>query len=47
MRGVGLELLGLTIAGWSLVWFVLLGAFAVYLALTCARRDCTRRQRSE
>ena len=27
----GWTLLGLTIAGWSLVWFVLLGAFALYL----------------
>jgi disulfide bond formation protein DsbB len=30
--------LGLTIAGWSLVWFVLLGAFAVYLTVLAARR---------
>ena len=27
----GWTFLGLTIAGWSLVWFVLLGAFALYL----------------
>jgi disulfide bond formation protein DsbB len=27
----GWKFLGLTIAGWSLVWFVLLGLFAVYL----------------
>jgi disulfide bond formation protein DsbB len=33
--------LGLTIAGWSLVWFILLGAFAVYLTLAGWR---TRRQ---
>jgi disulfide bond formation protein DsbB len=30
---VGWKFLGLSIAGWSLAWFVLLGAFAVYLAL--------------
>jgi len=30
---VGWRFLGLTIAGWSLVWFFLLGAFAVYLTL--------------
>lgn len=29
--------LGLTIAGWSLVWFVLLGAFAIYLTVLAAR----------
>jgi len=29
----GWKMLGLTIAGWSLVWFVLLGAFSVYLAV--------------
>lgn len=29
----GWTFMGLTIAGWSLVWFVLLGAFAVYLTL--------------
>ncbi len=28
---VGWKFLGLTIAGWSLVWFVLLGAWALYL----------------
>jgi disulfide bond formation protein DsbB len=28
----GWNFLGLTIAGWSLVWFVLLGALALYLA---------------
>ena len=31
--------LGLSIAGWALVWFVLLGALAVYLALIVRRRD--------
>lgn len=36
----GWHFLGLTIAGWSLVWFVLLGAFAVALAL------CNRNSRS-
>jgi protein dithiol:quinone oxidoreductase len=30
---VGWTFLGLSIAGWSLVWFFLLGAFAVYLTL--------------
>jgi len=30
--------LGLTIAGWSLVWFVLLGGFAVYLTVLARRR---------
>ncbi len=30
--------LGLTIAGWSLVWFVLLGGFAVYLTIVAGRR---------
>jgi disulfide bond formation protein DsbB len=29
--------LGLTIAGWSLVWFVVLGALAVYVALRAPR----------
>ena len=33
----GWSFLGLTIAGWSLVWFVLLGAFAVYLTLRAPR----------
>lgn len=27
----GWKFLGLTIAGWSMVWFVLLGAYAIYL----------------
>jgi disulfide bond formation protein DsbB len=35
----GWKFLGLTIAGWSLVWFVLLGAFAVYLVLVARRRS--------
>jgi disulfide bond formation protein DsbB len=30
---VGWKFLGLSIAGWSLVWFVLFGIFAIYLAL--------------
>jgi disulfide bond formation protein DsbB len=30
---VGWRFLGLSIAGWSLLWFVLLGLFALYLAL--------------
>lgn len=34
----GWTFLGLTIAGWSLVWFVLLGAFAVYLTVLGTRR---------
>lgn len=33
----GWTFLGLTIAGWSLVWFVLLGGFAVYLTVIAAR----------
>jgi protein dithiol:quinone oxidoreductase len=33
----GWTFLGLSIAGWSLAWFVLLGAFAVYLALLGVR----------
>jgi disulfide bond formation protein DsbB len=32
----GWTFLGLTIAGWSLVWFVVLGALAVYLAWLAA-----------
>jgi disulfide bond formation protein DsbB len=35
---VGWKFLGLSIAGWSLVWFVLLGALAVGLAVLAARR---------
>ena len=35
----GWNFLGLTIAGWSLVWFVILGVFAVFLALLAMRRD--------
>jgi disulfide bond formation protein DsbB len=34
---VGWKFLGLTIAGWSLVWFVLLGAFTAYLAVLAWR----------
>lgn len=34
----GWTFLGLTIAGWSLVWFVLLGAYAVYLTVVAAGR---------
>ena len=30
---VGWKFLGLSIAGWSLVWFVLFGIFTIYLAL--------------
>ena len=37
------KFLGLTIAGWSLVWFVLLGGFAFYLTVSAVRR---RRARS-
>ncbi|MBI3043503.1 MAG: disulfide bond formation protein B [Betaproteobacteria bacterium] len=33
----GWTFLGLSIAGWSLVWFVLLGVFAVYLTLLAVR----------
>lgn len=35
----GWTLLGLTIAGWSLVWFVLLGAWALYLLWLARARD--------
>ena len=35
---VGWTLLTLSIAGWALVWFVLLGAFAAYVALTARRQ---------
>lgn len=34
----GWKFLGLTIAGWSLVWFVLLGLFCVYLTMLAVRR---------
>jgi disulfide bond formation protein DsbB len=34
----GWSFFGLTIAGWSLVWFVLLGIFATYLALLALQR---------
>jgi protein dithiol:quinone oxidoreductase len=33
----GWRFLGLTIAGWSLVWFVVLGALAVYIAVRARR----------
>jgi len=35
---VGWRLLGFSIAEWSLVWFILLGAFAVYIAVTARRQ---------
>ena len=38
----GWRFLGLTIAGWSLVWFVLLGALAVYVALRATRATAAR-----
>jgi disulfide bond formation protein DsbB len=34
----GWTFLGLTIAGWSLVWFVVLGGFAVYLTVLAWKR---------
>jgi protein dithiol:quinone oxidoreductase len=34
----GWRFLGLTIAGWSLVWFVIMGVFAVMLALLAMKR---------
>lgn len=39
---VGWKFLGLSIAEWSLAWFVLLGAFAVYLTLLAARASGRR-----
>jgi len=39
---VGWTFLGLSIAGWSLVWFVLLGMFGVFLALLGIRRAAGR-----
>ena len=36
----GWRFLGLTIAGWSLIWFILLGGYVVWLAV-CARRQRT------
>lgn len=39
---VGWTFLGLSIAGWSLVWFVLLGIFGVFLALLGIRRAAGR-----
>jgi protein dithiol:quinone oxidoreductase len=38
----GWTFLGLSIAGWSLLWFVLLGAFAVVLAVLGMRRSGAR-----
>ena len=38
---VGWTFLGLSIAGWSLLWFVLLGVFAVFVALLGMRRAAT------
>ena len=35
---VGWRFLGLSIAGWSLVWFVLLGAYVIYVAMRAPRR---------
>jgi len=35
---VGWRFLGLSIAGWSLVWFVILAAFAIYVAVRAPRR---------
>jgi len=35
---VGWTFLGLSIAGWSLVWFLLFGVFAVVLAISAMRR---------
>ncbi|HEX9686281.1 MAG TPA: disulfide bond formation protein B, partial [Burkholderiales bacterium] len=35
---VGWSFLGLSIAGWSLAWFVLFGGFAMYLTLLAMRR---------
>lgn len=35
---VGWRFLGLSIAGWSLVWFVLLAALAIYVAMRAPRR---------
>ena len=42
----GWRFLGLTIAGWSLVWFVALGAFAVVIAVRAARDRAHARARS-
>ena len=38
----GWRFLGLTIAGWSLVWFVVLGALAVYAALRARHAGAPR-----
>lgn len=42
----GWRFLGLTIAGWSLVWFVALGTFAVVIAVRAARDRGHARARS-
>jgi disulfide bond formation protein DsbB len=34
----GWKIVGLSIAEWSLVWFVLLGAFAIFIAATARRK---------
>ncbi|MDB5809747.1 MAG: disulfide bond formation protein DsbB [Betaproteobacteria bacterium] len=34
---VGWRMMGLSIAEWSLVWFVLLGAYAIYIAIAARR----------
>lgn len=39
---VGWTFLGLSIAGWSLLWFVLLGAFAVFVAVFGMRRGAVK-----
>ncbi len=39
----GWSFLGLTIAGWSLVWFVLLGSLAVAIAVIAVKRAGARR----
>lgn len=41
---VGWTFLGLSIAGWALVWFVLLGMFGVFLALLGMRREAGRKR---
>lgn len=38
---VGWKFLGLSIAGWSLIWFVLFAAFAVFLTVLALRRAPT------
>jgi disulfide bond formation protein DsbB len=36
---VGWRFLGLSIAGWSFVWFVILGGYAAYIAVRARRQD--------